>query len=144
VLFLLGFDRTLRLAVVVTRWPIKNWLPVTDGQRVAVATLLPRPLVELPSRDIFRNEPNLFQIFGRVPHASFGEMLFDARLLGFDKNTKRDLLGFALASTCAIADCLSFSKYRAKNEVIQGDQYRNMLEPCPPQASVAHYVLLFN
>src|SRR5438094_4772536 len=53
-------------------------------------------LVELPGGNVVRNEPDLFEVFGQRVRASFGEVPFDARLLGFNENAERDLLGLRL------------------------------------------------
>ena len=68
----------------------------TDRQEVVVGALPSRPLVELHGGNVVGDDPNLVQVFRQRLRASLGEVPFDARLLGFDKDADRDSLGLGL------------------------------------------------
>lgn len=56
------------------------FIPETHRQKVAVATVLPCPLVEFPCGNVLGNQPNFVEIFSQVAWVSLGEVSFDARL----------------------------------------------------------------
>ena len=71
-------------------------VPEAHRQEITGGALPSGALVELPGGNVVRNEPDLFEVFGQRVRASFGEVPLDARLLGFNENAERDLLGLRL------------------------------------------------